>query len=84
MDAESYSLRTFEALLTQSMENLGETWFNLSWGKGQLLFNNFLFITRSLYKSLINIHNKNLINIHSEKNADFSIDYKHLFFFFLL
>lgn len=25
MDAESYSLRTFEALLTQSMENLGET-----------------------------------------------------------
>lgn len=24
MDAESYSLRTFEALLTQSMENLGE------------------------------------------------------------
>lgn len=23
MDAESYSLRTFEALLTQSMENLG-------------------------------------------------------------
>lgn len=27
MDAESYSLRTFEALLTQSMENLGETPF---------------------------------------------------------
>lgn len=25
MDAESYSLRTFEALLTQSMENLGES-----------------------------------------------------------
>lgn len=25
MDAESYSLRTFEALLTQSMENLGKT-----------------------------------------------------------
>jgi len=25
MDAESYSLRTFEALLSQSMENLGET-----------------------------------------------------------
>ena len=24
MDAESYSLHTFEALLTQSMENLGE------------------------------------------------------------
>lgn len=30
MDAESYSLRTFEALLTQSMENLGETRFNAS------------------------------------------------------
>lgn len=28
MDAESYSLRTFEALLTQSMENLGEISFN--------------------------------------------------------
>ena len=25
MDAESYSLHTFEALLTQSMENLGKT-----------------------------------------------------------
>lgn len=39
MDAESYSLRTFEALLTQSMENLGETRFNLRQGKGQLLTN---------------------------------------------
>lgn len=29
MDAESYSLRTFEALLTQSMENLGETTHDL-------------------------------------------------------
>jgi hypothetical protein len=27
MDAESYSLRTFEALLTQSMENLGKLFF---------------------------------------------------------
>lgn len=26
MDAESYSLHTFEALLSQSMENLGELW----------------------------------------------------------
>lgn len=26
MDAESYSLHTFEALLSQSMENLGESW----------------------------------------------------------
>jgi hypothetical protein len=25
MDAESYSLHTFEALLTQSMENIGKT-----------------------------------------------------------
>lgn len=31
MDAESYSLRTFEALLTQSMENLGKTPFKLQY-----------------------------------------------------
>ncbi|KAH1004956.1 hypothetical protein HUJ05_005717 [Dendroctonus ponderosae] len=31
MDAESYSLHTFEALLTQSMENLGRAWLVSSW-----------------------------------------------------
>ena len=30
MDAESYSLHTFEALLTQSMENLGQSSFCIS------------------------------------------------------
>lgn len=80
MDAESYSLRTFEALLTQSMENLGETRFNLRQEKGRLLNNVFINREKSAQKSLINIHNGNLINIHNEKNADFSIDYKHLFF----
>ena len=30
MDAESYSLHTFEALLTQSMENLGKPVESLS------------------------------------------------------
>lgn len=29
MDAESYSLHTFEALLSQSMENLGEFYASL-------------------------------------------------------
>lgn len=33
MDAESYSLHTFEALLTQSMENLGNTQITLARSK---------------------------------------------------
>lgn len=42
MDAESYSLRTFEALLTQSMENLGEF-------RSLLFFSFFLFKKKIRY-----------------------------------
>ena len=31
LDAESYSLHTFEALLTQSMENLGKKPLTVGW-----------------------------------------------------
>lgn len=41
MDAESYSLHTFEALLTQSMENLGEIWKSTFRKRRNLL--NFIF-----------------------------------------
>ena len=43
MDAESYSLHTFEALLTQSMENLGKT----IWGHDSFPFLALFFRTNS-------------------------------------
>lgn len=42
MDAESYSLHTFEALLSQSMENLGNLWL-------QVVFALFLFALNTFF-----------------------------------
>lgn len=39
MDAESYSLHTFEALLTQSMENLGKVEKLLSTSRSIIIYN---------------------------------------------
>lgn len=45
MDAESYSLRTFEALLTQSMENLGETTYDFFDVRKRENFSNIIVTT---------------------------------------
>ena len=60
MDAESYSLHTFEALLTQSMENLGEN---------PIIFVSLLLVSGvNLVRSIINF---SPLNIFGSKNRIF-------------
>ena len=60
MDAESYSLHTFEALLTQSMENLGEN---------PIIFVSLLLVSGvNLVHSIINF---SPLNIFGSKNCIF-------------
>ena len=60
MDAESYSLHTFEALLTQSMENLGEN---------PIIFVSLLLVSGvNLVRSIINF---SPLKIFGSKNRIF-------------